>query len=147
MIKKVLLIIFVVFTFFIYSFNQRSESNGSSLPVADTTKPSGQSSTATSSTGSSTYNDGSYTGKASDALYGYIKVKATISSGKITNIEFLEYPNDRGNSTEINNYAMPRLKQQAIQAQSAQVDGISGATDTSIAFIESLSDALNQAKI
>jgi len=92
------------------------------------------------------YKDGAYTGSAADALYGYIQVKATVKDGKLTDVEFLQYPNDRRNSVEINSQAMPMLKQQAIQIQSAKVDGVSGATDTSQAFIQSLGDALQQAK-
>ena len=41
---------------------------------------------------------------------------------------------------------MPNLKQEAITAQNAQVDIVSGATDTSNAFMQSLSSALSQAK-
>ena len=60
-------------------------------------------------------------------------------------MQFLEYPNHRDRSVEINNYAMPQLTSEAISAQSAQVDVISGATDTSEAFMQSLGDALSQA--
>jgi len=58
----------------------------------------------------------------------------------------LLYPNDRRESVDINSQAMPYLKQEAIQAQTAQVDGVSGATDTSQAFIQSLGSALKQAR-
>ena len=61
-------------------------------------------------------------------------------------MQFLEYPNERNRSIEINNYADPQLTSEAIQAQSANVDVISGATDSSEAFIQSLSNALSQAK-
>lgn len=91
------------------------------------------------------YKDGSYTGSVADAFYGYIQVKVVISGGKITDVIFLQYPNDRETSISINTQAMPILKQEAIQAQSAQVDGVSGATDSSGAFIQSLGDALKQA--
>src|SRR5258708_24173703 len=46
----------------------------------------------------------------------------------------------------INNYADPQLTSETIAAQSANVDIVTGATDTSQAFIQSLSDALSQAK-
>lgn len=92
------------------------------------------------------YVDGSYTGPSVDAYYGYIKVQAVISGGKITDVVFLSYPNDRGTSREINGQAMPYLKEEAIAAQSANVDIISGATDSSLAFRQSLSAALAQAK-
>lgn len=90
--------------------------------------------------------DGQYTGSAADALYGNIQVKAVIQGGNIVDVQFLQYPNDRSNSIRINQQAMPYLKQEAIAAQSSQVDIISGATDTSYAFIQSLASALTQAQ-
>lgn len=90
--------------------------------------------------------DGTYTGPAVDAYYGLVQVKATVSGGKLTDVAFLQYPNDRSTSREINNQAMPWLTQEAIQAQSASVDIISGATATSEAFIQSLGAALSHAK-
>lgn len=92
------------------------------------------------------YKDGSYTGNIADAYYGNIQVHVSITGGKITDVQFLQYPNDRPNSVSINTRAMPSLKQEAIQAQSAQVDGVSGATDTNYAFIQSLQSALDQAQ-
>ncbi len=92
------------------------------------------------------YKDGSYTGSVADAYYGYVQVKAIISGGKITDVRFLNYPQDRGTSIEINTQAMPYLTQEAITAQNANVDVVSGATETSRAFRESLAAALALAK-
>jgi|SRR5579884_691583 len=95
---------------------------------------------------SGNYKDGSYTGSVADAFYGPLQVKVTIQNGKITDVEFLQYPNDRGESVEINTQAMPLLKQEAITAQSANVDIITGATQTSQAFLQTLGSALAQAR-
>ena len=92
------------------------------------------------------YIDGTYTGNAADAYYGIVQVKAVVSGGKLTDVQFLQYPNDRSTSIEINSQAMPLLTEEAIRAQSANVDIVSGATDTSTAFIQSLGSALAQAK-
>jgi uncharacterized protein with FMN-binding domain len=92
------------------------------------------------------YSDGSYTGAEVDAFYGLVQVQATIQQGKITAVEFLEYPNDRRTSVRINRIAMPYLTTEAIQAQSAEVDIISGATLTSEAFAQSLQTALDTAR-
>lgn len=92
------------------------------------------------------FKDGTYTGNSQDAFYGNIQVKAVISGGKITDVQFLQYPNNAARSLAINTLAMPNLKQEAIQAQNANVDIVSGATDTSNAFIQSLTSALTQAK-
>lgn len=91
------------------------------------------------------FRDGSYTGSVADAFYGNIQVKAIIQNGQVSDVQFLQYPNDRRTSIEINTQAMPILRDEAIAAQSAHVDIVSGATDTSQAFIQSLGSALRQA--
>lgn len=124
------------------STNSSSSGRGSSTSVV----PATPGTTNTPGTPGSLYKDGSYTGSVADAQWGYIQVKAIISNGKITDVQFLQYPNERDRSIMINSYADPQLTSEAIAAQSANVDAITGATDTSQAFIQSLSDALSQAK-
>lgn len=96
-------------------------------------------------TSSGQYKNGTYTGNSADAFYGNVQVQVTISGGKITDVKFLDYPQDRSTSREINSQAMPYLIQEAIQAQSANVDVVSGASATSGAFQQSLASALSQA--
>lgn len=102
-------------------------------PVAQT--PAGQ------------YTNGSYTGSTADAYYGTVQVQVIIKNGQLADVQFLQYPNDRSNSRYINSQAMPLLTQEALQAQSANVSGVSGATFTSQAFQQSLAAALALAKI
>ena len=92
------------------------------------------------------FTDGTYTGSVVDAYYGNIQVQTVITNGKISDVIFLQHPNDRGTSIRINNMAMPILKSETIAAQSANVDAVSGASETSRAFVESLQSTLNQAK-
>jgi uncharacterized protein with FMN-binding domain len=91
------------------------------------------------------YHDGVYTGRSADAYYGNVQVQVTIKTGQIAAVQFLDYPHDQENSRNINSAAMPTLKSEALAAQSAQIDTVSGATETSQAFIESLKSALSQA--
>jgi uncharacterized protein with FMN-binding domain len=93
-----------------------------------------------------TYKDGEYTGEAADAYYGTVQVKAIIQNGKLADVQFLDYPNDRRTSIRINSVAVPDLTTEAVQAQSASVDVVSGATLTSEAFVQSLQSALSAAK-
>ena len=60
------------------------------------------------------FKNGSYTGAAADAQWGNVQVKITIQNGRLTNVQFLQYPNHRDRSVEINNYAMPQLTSEAI---------------------------------
>lgn len=92
------------------------------------------------------YRNGQYTGPVADAYYGNVQVKVIISNGKISDVQFLDYPQDRNNSIRINTRAMPLLTSEAIQIQSADVNGVSGATATSGAFRQSLAGALALAK-
>ncbi|SRR5260221_10710473 len=114
--------------------------------VIPTFQPAPTNPPAPTATPKGTYRDGQYTGSVADAFYGNVQVRAIIQGGKLTDVQWLDYPRDRRTSQEINFQATPWLKQEAIQAQSAQVDFISGATLTSQAFVESLQYALNQAK-
>ena len=91
------------------------------------------------------FKDGEYTGSKADAIYGILQVKAVVTGGKLTDVQFLQYPTDRPRSVEINQEAMPHLKMEALQVQSASVDAISGASETSAAFVDSLGVALAQA--
>lgn len=105
----------------------------------------GSNSQSSSQSNTKSYKDGSYTGSTEDAYYGNVQVKATISGSRITDITFLQYPNTHSTSVYINNQAMPYLQQEAIKAQNSNVNIVSGATYTSQAFIQSLSNALSQA--
>ncbi|KAA3442004.1 FMN-binding domain-containing protein [Mesorhizobium sp. SARCC-RB16n] len=89
--------------------------------------------------------DGTYAGPVADAYYGLIQIQASIQGGRLTSLKVLKYPNDRRTSVNINRQALPMLRDEAISAQSANVDIISGATLTSRAFRQSLAGALKQA--
>jgi uncharacterized protein with FMN-binding domain len=91
------------------------------------------------------YKDGTYTGPQVNAFYGMVQVQTVIQNGKIQSVQFLQFPQDRRTSARINSTAVPRLQQEAIQAQSANVNIVTGATLTSQAFIRSLNSALSKA--
>lgn len=92
------------------------------------------------------YKDGTYNGSVADAFYGQMQVQAIVSGGKITDVQFLQFPNDRGETQQVSARALPVLKSEAIAAQSANVNAVSGATQDSQAFQQSLQSALDQAK-
>lgn len=84
------------------------------------------------------------TGPAVDTPYGPVQVEAKISGGRIIDVVALELPNDRRRSQQISQYVAPILHDEALQAQSAAIDGISGATYTSEGYAQSLQGALDQ---
>jgi uncharacterized protein with FMN-binding domain len=80
-----------------------------------------------------------------DTRYGPVQVRIDVSGGKISKIDVLQYPNGMQRDQDINSYALPVLNQEALAAQSAQIDAVSGATYTSDGYTQSLQSALDQA--
>jgi uncharacterized protein with FMN-binding domain len=150
--KKIILSTVVIFAFVAYAVHQQLDHDDDAKVVPVRTGAPQKSSQQSTTQGSPTlsqfdlYKNGSYTGDVTDAYYGNLQVRAVIQNGKIADVQFLVYPNDRETSRQINEQAMPSLKQEAIQAQNANVDIVSGATQTSEAFVKSLQSALAQAK-
>lgn len=150
--KGFLLSAFIVISFIAYAFMQRF-GVGIQIPFFTQEKEPENTQVVTPSPianvqvlqTSGKYKDGVYVGDSIDANYGNIQVKVTIANGKITDIQFLDYPHDRARSQTINTEATPILVSEAIAAQNADVDAVTGATFTSAAFIESLQSALDQA--
>jgi uncharacterized protein with FMN-binding domain len=123
--------------------------NGTSAPSETINPNSGGTSTGTNpslapatQTG---FKDGQYTGNVASTVYGDVQVTAVINGGKITNIIGVKMPNSPGHTTEVTNMSFPILKSEAIVAQSAQVHVVSGATQTSEGFSQSLASALTKA--
>jgi uncharacterized protein with FMN-binding domain len=95
---------------------------------------------------SGAYKNGTYTGAVADAFYGNLQVVAVIQGGQLVDVQFPTYPSDGGHTLQLSKGDLPILKQEAIAAQSANVNIVSGATQTSQAFEQSLASALAQAK-
>ncbi|MEV6808465.1 FMN-binding protein [Streptomyces sp. NPDC051132] len=88
---------------------------------------------------------GTFTGDPVDTRYGTVQVAATLAKGRITAVRVLHAPDENGRDQEITSYALPRLTQEAIGAQSADIDAVSGASYTSQGYMQSLQSALDQA--
>jgi uncharacterized protein with FMN-binding domain len=95
------------------------------------------------STGRTTYT-GQLTGSPIQTPYGIVQVQLTLANGRITEITLLQAPQG-GRDTQLTDYAVPQLRSAVLQAQSAQVDTISGATYTSLGYLQSVQSALDQA--
>jgi len=72
-------------------------------------------------------------------------VEITVEDGVITSSEAVQYPNRDHHDQRINAYAVPVLNAAAVEAQSADIDAVSGATLTSLAYAQSLQSAIDQA--
>ena len=84
------------------------------------------------------------TGSSVDTRYGPVQVQIVITDGKITSATAVQYPSGNGRDQEINSYAVPTLQQESVNANSANIDMVSGATYTSNGYISSLQSALSK---
>ncbi|MEV6845475.1 FMN-binding protein [Actinoplanes sp. NPDC051411] len=86
-----------------------------------------------------------YTGSTAGTRWGDVQVTITVTDGKITDVQVPVYPNGNGRDQEINAFALPTLTQETLQAQSADIQTVSGATVTSDGYLQSLQSALDAA--
>lgn len=84
------------------------------------------------------------TGSTIETRWGPVQVQLSVSGAKITKVTVLQYPNGTARDAEINSQALPILIQETQNAQSAQIEMVSGATYTSGGYIESLQSALDK---
>lgn len=85
-----------------------------------------------------------FTGDAAPTRYGPVQVQITVEGGQVTSAVGQQAATD-GHSRMIASVAIPQLQQQAVAAQSAAINGVSGASYTSGGFAQSLQSALQQA--
>jgi uncharacterized protein with FMN-binding domain len=86
-------------------------------------------------------------GTVARTRWGPVQVQVQLSGRRIVDVRVLQQPNGNRTDREINAYALPQLREQVLQAQSANVDGVSGATVTSDGYRESLQSALAAAHL
>jgi uncharacterized protein with FMN-binding domain len=79
-----------------------------------------------------------------DNRYGTVQVRVTLQGSQITGVSSLQMPFEHQRSAEISQQAEPLLLQEVLQAQSAQIDTIGGATYTSESYAQSLQSALDK---
>jgi uncharacterized protein with FMN-binding domain len=118
-----------------------SSSATSAPPDPSATGRSSSSSTAKTSTPT----DLTYLGAAEQTRYGIVQVKITVTGKKITNVGFAQLTAFDGRSQQINSDAAPILLQETLQAQSANINSVSGASYTSEGYVQSLQSALDKA--
>jgi uncharacterized protein with FMN-binding domain len=127
--------------------NASAEAPVTSSGTSSSGSSSGSSGTSTGGTSSSAASAGTttVTGSAAQTRWGPVQVRLTVSGGKVTAVDVVEYPDGNGRDQEINAQALPILVEETLSAQSAKIDMVSGATYTSEGYLTSLQSALDQA--
>jgi uncharacterized protein with FMN-binding domain len=85
------------------------------------------------------------TGAVESTMYGPMQVKVTLAGTRITNVAVVQETNDGQESQQIDSFSIPKLTAETLSAQSARIDTVSGATQTSTGYIGSLQSALDRA--
>ena len=114
--------------------------------AAPSSSPSQSSASGSNPAATNGLTDGTYTGTAVSTRYGTVQVQVTISGGTFGDVTALHLTDDDGRSVQISARAAPVLAQEAVAAQSASIDTVSGATYTSDGYLQSLQSALDQAR-
>lgn len=123
-----------------------SSGSAASGDTSSGTGTSGSSGSSGSSSGSSSAG-GTFTGDSVQTRFGSVQVQIIVSGGKITDVKALQLTDEDRRSVQISNRAAPLLRSEVLQAQSANVQTISGATVTSSAYLTSLQAALDAAHL
>ena len=138
----------------LFSYRTSTEGASASSSTAVAAAPLGGGGSAESddngsaTAGGSTASGGkTYAGSVAQTRWGPVQVSITVSSGKITDVAVPTYPSGNGRDVEINAQALPILRQETLQKQSADIDAVSGATVTSDGYKESLQSALDAANL
>lgn len=90
--------------------------------------------------------DGKYDGTLVRTPQGPVQVRITVANGQIIDVTAIVYPNDSPHHQEISRYSLPKLREEALRAQSADIHTVSGATETSEGYRESLRAAIDAAR-
>jgi uncharacterized protein with FMN-binding domain len=107
------------------------------------TRPGPQAPAATATPSTSTASIRTVDGQPATIPYGVVQVRLIITGSTITDVQALQLPNADGHSQRVAQMAVPILRQQVLAAQSAQINGISGATYTSSGYAQSVQSALD----
>jgi uncharacterized protein with FMN-binding domain len=106
--------------------------------------PSGSPSTKSTKGTKGTTTTKTVTGDTIQTRYGPVQVQITLKAGKLSAVNVLQVPQDNPRDAEIAQYSVPVLTQEALAAQSASINSVSGATYTSQGYISSLQSALDK---
>jgi len=118
-----------------------SNSNSGAVAIADPTPTATK--TAAAPAPASKGVTGTFTGPTVNVNYGNVQVQIIVKDGKIVDATALQAPS--GRNDRWTNMALPILKKQTLAAQSANIQGASGASYTSYGWYTSLQGALAKA--
>ncbi len=142
----------LVLLFSYHTSTSGATGTGSSYVAGPSTSTSGAAggsgsagSAGTSGSGGAGKSGRTVAGDVASTQWGPVQVQLTVRGHKITGVDVLQHPSGSSTDQQINDYALPILVQETTDAQSAQIDMVSGATVTSDGYVQSLQSALDRA--
>jgi uncharacterized protein with FMN-binding domain len=157
--RRIALWIATTVTIVVLLFGYHTSTNSTATPptTASTSQPSSSSPSPSppspsppsspSSSSSPASNSETFKGSVAPTRWGPVQVQITTKDGKVTAVDVIEYPTQNPRDVEINDQALPVLVAETLEAQSAEIDMVSGATVTSEGYLQSLQAALDEAGI
>jgi uncharacterized protein with FMN-binding domain len=147
--KRIVTWLLSTITVVVLLFGYHTSTSGPGTTTSETAivseSPSTASATGESTTKAKSTKSATSTGSVAQTRWGPVQVKITVSAGKITDVSVVQYPNGNPKDQQINAYALPILVKDTIDAQSANIDMVSGATVTSQGYRQSLQSAIDEA--
>jgi uncharacterized protein with FMN-binding domain len=156
--RRRVIIVMTAFTSIVVGLSLRASAQGQSTQVAAapakvvetaprsaTPTPSSPPSNSSPPTKTSKPRRLTVNGAVIDTMYGPVQVQVIVRGSRIVTAHAINYPQGGGRDQEINSRAIPQLDQETLQAQSARIDTVSGATYTSDGYRRSLQSALDAA--
>jgi uncharacterized protein with FMN-binding domain len=162
--RRIALWIATTVTIVVLLFGYHTSTNSTAIPptTASTSQPSSSSPSPSppsppppspsppgspSSSSSAASSSETFKGSVAQTRWGPVQVQITTKDGKVTAVDVIEYPTQNPRDVEINDQALPVLVAETLEAQSAEIDMVSGATVTSEGYLQSLQAALDEAGI
>jgi uncharacterized protein with FMN-binding domain len=144
-VRRIILALCTTATALVLLFGYRTSTPGGALPT--TTVAAAHATTGGTGSRSGTTSTRTYDGDVVQTRWGPVQVQITVSEGKVVSAQTLQQPDGNHRDVEINAYAVPQLNAEAVSAQTASIDSVSGATVTSDGYVTSLQSALDAADL
>ena len=150
-VRRILLWVLTTVTVLVLLFGYHTSTSSRQAASSVVAPGSGFSATTGTGTGSGGTASGTTTsgrtvaGPVASTRWGPVQVQITVAGGSLTGVTVLQYPSGTGKDQEINDYALPILTKETVDARSANIDMVSGATVTSEGYLQSLQGALDRA--
>jgi uncharacterized protein with FMN-binding domain len=87
-----------------------------------------------------------FTGTREENPYGAVQLEITVDGSRMVDIRAIEMPDSESRSDQLSDQVSVQLEAEALREQGADLDTVSGATETAISYRDSLRAAIEEWK-